>query len=338
MPPRHLRSSLLLAVGLLLAPTLSPLGAQDTHLLVIAGLGGEPRYQEEFVQWGGRMVEAALASGVAAERITFLAEDPARSPERISNRSTRENIEAAFQSILARSTPNDRVLVVLIGHGAGSGADSRVSIPGPSLNASHYALLLESLSPRSVGFVNLASASGDFIPILAGEDRVVVTATRSSQQRNAALFGGYFVTAFAEGGSDLDRDGRTSLLEAFEFARQETERYYRDRGLIASEQALLEDRPTGRGVTLPMEEAEVGLVAGRFTLAGAGPAIQIDDPALLARLRELYQAQESIEDQIAALNQRASTLDPTELQALLQPLLIELARLGQQIRQLEAGP
>jgi hypothetical protein len=335
------RPSILAAALLLTVPALPPgataLHAQETHLLVVSGLGGEPQYQQEFVEWGLEMMDAALAAGVPEENLVFLAEDPSAAPGRIRARSTREEVERAIDEIAATATPDDRVLIVLIGHGSGSGEDSRVSIPGPSLRASEYAELIERLAPREVAVVNVASASGDFVPVLAGENHIVVTATRSSQQRNAAIFGGYFVEAYQDASGDTDRDGRVSILEAFEYARQQTERYYSDRGLIKSETALIEDRPDGDGSETPMSELGVGLLASRFFLESAVPTDLGGDSETAARLRELYEAQDRMDGEVARLRQQQDSLDPDAYRATLDSLLLELARTGSEIRELEGS-
>jgi len=330
---RHILLPVLASV--LLAGTPATVDAQETHLLVISGLGGDAEFRENFLDWGTRLVDGAAAAGVARGNITFLAEDPDADPERIRARSTADEIEAAFAGIAARAAPEDRVMVVLIGHGSGSGGNSRVSIPGPSLTVADYERLLASLAPRSVALVNTASASGDFVPTLAGEGRVVVTATRSAQQRNATIFPRHFVEAFAGEGADLDRDGRVSLLEAFEYARQETERHFRDRGLLASEQALIEDRAQGRGVTLPMEESEVGTLAARFFLQGVVPATVAGDGEEAEEIRRLYREQDRLETEIAQLSQRRGTLGEEAYQEQLQALLLRLATIGQEIRTIE---
>ncbi|MEX1256342.1 MAG: hypothetical protein WEG36_01880 [Gemmatimonadota bacterium] len=313
-----------------------PGAAQEAHVLIVAGLGGEPQYRESFLEWGTQLSDAAVEAGVKPENLIFLAEDPETGHGKVRARSTREEIERAFRETAERAAPQDRVLVVLIGHGTGSGEESRVSIPGRSLTLADYRGFLELLAPRMVAFVNVASASGDFASALAGEGRVVVTATRSSQQRNAAIFGGHFVKAFIGEGADLDRDGRVSILEAFEFGRLETERHYRDRGLISPEQALLEDRAQGSGVPLPMEDEAVGTLAGRFFLESVVPATVAGD-ASAERLRELYLRQEALEVEVAALGQRRGTMEPAAYQAALEPLLLELATVGQEIRRLEEG-
>ena len=315
----------------------APVRAQETHLLIVSGLGGDLQYSEQFVDWGLRMVEAAEAAGLPSDNIRFLAEDPGTAPGRIAARSTREEVESAIRNLADASAPKDRVLIILIGHGGGSGAESRVSMPGRSLRASEYGLLLEQLAPRTVAFVNLASASGDFIPVLTGEGRIVVTATRSSRQRNAALFGGYFVEAFAGEGADTDRDGRISLLEAFEFARIETERYYTDLGLIASETALIEDRLDGMGATGPTSEIGVGQLASRFFLESAIPTVIAGDDGTSQRLRALYAEQARLEEEVALLGQRRETMIPEAYRTALEALLVELAQTGNEIRELEEG-
>lgn len=331
------RASVVLLVMAAVGGPTRPLAAQDTHVLVVAGLGGEPSFRATFVEWGSRLVDAATRAGVPVDRVVFLAEDPSADPDRIRARSTREEVERAFREIGERASAGDRVLVVLIGHGAGAGPDSRVSLPGPSLRAADYADLLDALSGRQVAVVNVASASGDFVPVLAGEGRVIVTATRSAAQRNASVFGGFFVEAFAGGGADLDRDGRVSLLEAFEYARRETEREYRDRGLIATEQALLEDRTEGRGVALPMEEEGVGSLAARFFLSGAPAPVVAGDEAASEQLLRLYSERERIEDAMADLRRRRATMPPARYDAELEELAVELARVGREIRVLEGG-
>jgi hypothetical protein len=329
-----MRNLLLVPVltAILLVGTHADVHAQETHLLVITGLGGDAEFRGNFLDWGSRLVDGATSAGVARGNITFLSENPEADSDRIHARSTAEEIEAAFAAIAARAAPEDRVMVVLIGHGSGSGADSRVSIPGPSLTVADYERLLATLAPRSVAFINTASASGDFVPALAGEGRVVVAATRSAQQRNATIFPQHFVEAFAGEGADLDRDGRVSVLEAFEYARQETERHFRDRGLLTSEQALIEDRAQGRGVTLPMEESEVGAVAARFFLQSVVPATVAGDGEEAEELRQLYQEQDRIETAIAQLGQRRGTLGEDAYQEQLQTLLLRLATIGQEIR------
>jgi len=325
----------LVALGSASAST--ELAAQETRVVIVSGLGGEERFRESFAEWGIRLHDALVESGVPREHVRLLTEDPSVDPDRIHARSEREQVERALREAGVGAKEDDRLLLVLIGHGSGSGPDSRVSLPGPSLRAADYAELLDALPMRSIAVVNTASASGDFIGVLAGEGRVVITATRSAQQRTATIFGGYFVDAFVEAKADLDRDGRVSLMEAYEYARQETERSFSDRGLLPSEHPRIAVGPGGQGVERPMEEEAFPTLAARFVVGGSTPPVRVDDPEASEALRALYRERDRVEEQVDELAARRTQMGDEAYQAALEPLLLELARIGQEIRRLEGG-
>ena len=335
-----LRSALVTLVVLAFIPLArgATLAAQEGHVVIVAGLGGEDRFREQFATWGGQLHDAFLEAGVPRERVRFLAENPEADPERIHARSERDAVAQAIREAGEAGGPDDRFLLVLIGHGSGSGPESRVSLPGPSLSAADYAALLDELPMRSIAVVNTASASGDFIPVLAGEGRVVITATRSAGQRTATLFGGYFAEAFVEARADLDRDGRVSLLEAYEYARQETERAFSERGLLPSEHPRIAVGPDASPVERPLEEEGFPALASRFVIGRTGPAIRVEDPEASEELRALYRERERLEGEVEALAERRDRMSAEEYEAALEALLLELARVGQAIRRIEGGP
>ena len=99
--------------------TASAAAAQDSHLLIVVGLGGDAENAARFHGWAAALVDAARTRhGLPADHVTYLGEDPGRDPGRIAGRSTREGIEAALGRIAAAARPGDRVFIVLIGHGA----------------------------------------------------------------------------------------------------------------------------------------------------------------------------------------------------------------------------
>ena len=55
--------------------------AQETHVLVIAGLGGDDAYRKRFLEWGGSFVDAATEKlGVPRDHIVYLGEKPDADP------------------------------------------------------------------------------------------------------------------------------------------------------------------------------------------------------------------------------------------------------------------
>jgi len=322
----------------------APVAAQQTYILVITGLSGDPAYAEEFHQWATTLIDTATDRyELPAENVIYLAEKTELDPARIDDRSTRENVERAFATVAERAQPNDYVLVLLIGHGSYSNGESRFNLPGRDLTAKDYARLLEPLGSQQVAFVNAATASGGFIEVLSGEGRTVVTATRSGGQWNATVFGGYFVEAFADGEeeSDQNKDGRVSVLEAFEYAVAQVARVYESDGRLQTEHALLDDNGDGEGTReledpLATTAATDGAMARTlFISAGDGTGIAglPDDPAL----RALYQERLEIQEQVEALQATRGGTDETRYQAEMETLLVAMALKSREIRAMEGA-
>jgi hypothetical protein len=327
---------LALAAALLLVSV--PVHAQQTHLLVVVGLGGDDAYRERFHGWASRLVDAATGRyGVPADNVRYLGEKPELDPERIADRSTRDNIEAAVRDVARRAGPADGVIIVLIGHGTARGEEARFNLPGPDMAPAEFVPLLDDISAQKVAFVNTASASGAFLEPLAAPDRTVITATGTAREQNETVFGGYFVEAFDGEDADLDKNGRVSILEAFQYASQEVERYYEDEGLLMTEHARLVDDWQGIGEPEAITEGAEVRVARSFFLtgqAGTGATTAAVTPELAA----LYQRRDSLETRVRELRAVEESLEPDEYERRLEDLLVEMGLVSRQIRELEGRP
>ena len=315
---------------LLVTAAVQPVCGQDTHVLIITGLGGDPEFRQKFSEWSSTLVSTVGEKfAIPAENIIFLSEDPAADP-RIQGRSTRENVDGAFTTLASNSQPGDYVFVVLIGHGSYANGESRFNLPGPDLTAEDFALRLDQLSERRVAFVNLASASGEFVKALSGEGRAIITATRTGRERNETVFGGYFIDAFAGEAADLDRDGRVSLWEAFEFARIEVTREYSTSNRIATEHAMLDDNGDGEGSTELLDAADGALARSMFLAAdpNLAAARATDDPELKA----LFGQRAELEQRLEALRAVRGQIDQDRYDTDLEEVLVELALLNREIR------
>jgi len=310
-----------LFTGLALGALAGRAPAQDTHLLIVAGLGGEPQYAEAFRAWSSSLLAGAEKRlGIPRSRITYLTEDPGKGPAQVDGRSTREGIEKAITQAAARCRPGDTFAIVLFGHGSGAGEEARFNLPGPDASARDFAAWLVPFTLQRVVFVNTASASGDFQKVLAGKNRIILTATKSSQERNEAVFGRYFSEALSTGAADVDKNGQVSILEAFEAAKaQVATEYQRERRLL-TEHATLED-------------GEGGALARSTFLGGGGSvpderAAESADPALVA----LEQERRALEDRIEALKATKASLPDDRYEAELERLLLDLAMKNEEIR------
>ncbi len=315
-----------------------PAAAQDTRVLLVVGLGGDDAYRRTFQGWAMTLRTAALERlGVAPGAFVYLGERPADAPEVISAQSTKANVAAALARMAREAGPRDRILVVLVGHGSGQGEDAQLNLPGPDLTPPELDVMLRDFPTQTVAVVNTASSSGPFASGLSGPNRIVVTATRTAQERNETQFGGFFVEALAGEGADLDKDGRVSLLEAFEYARQEVLRYYGERNLLATEHAQLEDDGDGKGTAEPGEGTPDGLVARTFFLGSVRGAAVLPDSVADPVLRALYQERIELERRIQELRALRGRMEEARYEAELEELLVALALKSREIREKGGG-
>lgn len=313
----------------------APAAAQQAHVLIVSGLGGDAEYAARFAGWGAGLVDAAGAAGVPAERIRWLGEREGLHP-RMAGVARAEAVAAEIAALAARSAPGDVVLIVLFGHGSARGGESRLNLPGPDLTAGALAAMLEPLGDRRVAVVNAASASGGFIAPLSAPGRVVITATRSTAEAEATRFGGFFVAALAGEDADTDKDGAVSLLEAFDYARREVARSFEQGGRLATEHALLDDDGDGRGSMEP--GGPDGARAARLTLAGAGGgAAASSGVAADPELERLRTERARLEAALTALRARKDAMEAAAYERELERLLLEIARTGRAIREREGG-
>ena len=315
--------------GLLLAG--GALRAQ-THVIIVTGASGESKYAASFHATASALVDALVTKhGLAADDVTYLAEDPARDAKRIDGKSSKAQLTQTIAQVTARARAGERVVLILIGHGSHAGADSRFNLPGPDLTAAEMSVMLAPLRSMQVAIVNAASASGDFLPVLSGKNRVVITATKTSYERNETLFPRYFVAAFTTPGADTDKDERISLLEAFTYAKREVARAYETDNRLPTEHALLDDDGDKRGSPEPDPRAGDGSLARRFIVGGerAAAAVAANGPAA----SELVTRRTRLETQIDSLRRRKDSMAADAYERELERLLVELAQVSQAIRE-----
>jgi hypothetical protein len=309
-------TSLLIAAGFA-----RPAAAQDTHLLIIVGVGGDEEHSKQFRTWATAVLDAGKKAGIPDANVTYLGEDPDKEAGRMRARATRDNVTKAFSDLAARAKPNDEIFVLLLGHGSFDGRQGVFNLPGPDLTAADYAKLLEKFPTQKIVFANTASASGAFLEPLAGPARTIVTATKTGGERNEPRFAEYFVEAFSTEAADRDRNGRVSVLEAFDYAAAKVKAAYEKEGHILTEHATLEDGSQGKLAATQYLAPE----RSRTAAAQAAP------PAL----RALLEQRDSLERQVNELRLKKDSLDAARYDQELERLLTELALKTKAIRELE---
>ena len=307
----------------------APAAAESVHLAVIVGIEGQPEHGELFRRWAATLIDTAGKFGIPRERVVHLAEAEDKS---VTGKPTKAEIEKAFEKIAMQATDDDVVMVVLIGHGTFDGKVAKFNLRGPDMTPGDFAPLLKKVRAKQIVFVNTASASGPFVPELAGPGRTIVTATRSGAEQFSTLFGGHFIDALASEAADADKNKRVSILEAFNTARREVATAYQREGIMLTEHALLDDSGDGKGVLEPTADGPDGRVASILSLGSAADAVPLPaDP----RLRQLYVDRRDLEKRVESLKLLKGGMDPARYASELEKLLTDLALKTQEIRAVE---
>ncbi len=288
-------------------------------LLVVTGLPGTPQYRARFDS-----VATALATA-ARTRLGLPESHVLRLSEVTSPPATADGIQRALADLAMRAGPRDVVALVLIGHGSAMSGSPRFNVPGPDLTPEQVASALARFPTQELVVVNASSASGPWIEALAGPRRIIITATRSATERDETVFGRYFAEALGSDAGDADKDGRVSLLEAFDYARQGVERYYQASRHLRTEHALLDDDGDGRGSLTPGAEGDGRRAAVLFL--DAPPAAPGD-----SALTSLFARRDSLQRALVALEAGRRSADSTRFAGTLDSLLLEIARTGAAIR------
>ena len=302
--------------------------------IVVAGVGGEEAYTKKFTAQAMRLYEALTSELGFAAKNTYLltevtasgAEDGGHESEAAARRSTAAEVRKDFSEIISAATADSLVLVVLIGHGSFDNQQAKFNLIGPDLTARDYAGLLASLPNKRVVFVNCASSSGEFIKPLSAEGRIVITATRSGNEQNATVFAEHFIAALTEGAADTDKNGRISVLEAFNYATKLTADWYKQKNRLATEHSLIDDNGDGAG----HEEATAG--DGNLAKVVYLDSKTIEEAGNDAELMRLIALRQKLEEDIEKLKVRKSDMKPEDYETELERLLVDLATTNQEIK------
>jgi hypothetical protein len=267
---------------------------------VIDGLGGEAQYQERFNKWAETIAQSsATATG-----------DPAQVTRLSGNGARREQIQAALQLAARELAAGDQFVLVLLGHGSYDGSEYRFNIEGPDITGSELRTLLDRIPAQQL-IVNTTSTSGALAEGWSNARRVVITATRSGGERNATRFGGFWAEAMVDAAADVDKNGNLTAQEAYDYTTRKVADSYKSDTAILTERARI-----------------AGAEPSRFVVARLGAAALFANDTQLVALRA---EQDRIGEQLSTLKARKAELPADDYYGRIEPVLLEMARVGVRI-------
>jgi hypothetical protein len=293
----------------------TPFARASVYYVTIAGLGGEPDYDQRFTANAKDLDKLFKASGNGAHVFTLTGND-----------ATRAHLTETLDSIAHDAKPEDDFVLIMIGHGSFDGEEYKFNLVGPDITAAELAAVCDRIPTRRQLIVNATSASGGSVAALEKPGRGVIAATKSGTEKNATVFARYWVEALQDPTADLDKSDSISAMEAFEYAQRKTAAFYESQKRLATEHAVFED--TGRNEAVREPSKSEGMLLASFPVLRIGAAQkQANDPAK----QSLLAKKEDLEQKIDALKYQKAAMDPADYKQQLTAALVELAQVQQEL-------
>ncbi|AFL86910.1 hypothetical protein Terro_0570 [Terriglobus roseus DSM 18391] len=281
-----------------------------TYYVTVAGLGGEPDYEQRFIAGAKDLDKVFKSSGSTAHVYTLS-----------GAQATAAQLRSTMATVAQQAAANDDFVLILIGHGSFDGTEYKFNMVGPDLSAAEIAALCDRVPAKRQLVVDTTSSSGGAVAALERPGRAVVAATKSGTEKNATVFARYWVEALQDPSADTDKNESLTAMEAYVYASKKTAAFYDSQKRLATEHAVFDD--IGRGEPVREAGGGQGQQLSNFTILRFGAAQKAaSDPAKVALLAK----KEELEQRIDALKYGKAAMDPLQYRQQLTASLVELAR------------
>ena len=287
------------------------------YYVTVAGLGGEPDYEQRFTALAKDLDKLLKSSGSDAHVYTLF-----------GDQASRAHLTDTMGTVARQAKPEDEFVLILIGHGTFDGVEYKFNLPGPDISATELAALCDHVPAKRQLIVNTTSASGGSIAAFQKPGRAVIAATKSGTEKNATVFARYWVDALRDSTADVNKDDAISALEAFQFAARKTAEFYDSQKRLATEHPVFEDAGKGEPVRESSTASGEGLLASGFTIVRIGDAQKAAaDPAK----RDLLAKKEDLERKVDTLKYQKAAMAEEDYKKQLTEALVELARIQEEL-------
>jgi len=285
------------------------------YYVTVAGLGGEPDYEQRFTAAAQDLNKVFKTGGNAAHVYTLT-----------GAQATAPQLKETLSAVARDAKIDDDFVLILIGHGSFDGVEYKFNLVGPDVTASEIAALCDRIPAGRQLVVDTTSASGGAIEALERPGRAVIAATKSGTEKNATVFARYWVEALQDPEADTDKSDSISAMEAFVYATKKTAAFYDSQKRLATEHAVFDD--VGRGEPVRESGNGQGAFISSFTLLRLGISQQAaNDPAK----RALLAKKEELEQKIDTLKYQKAAMDPDDYKKQLTAALLELAKVQEDL-------
>ncbi|MFB6355449.1 MAG: DUF3857 domain-containing transglutaminase family protein [bacterium] len=177
---RHVTQVVLVAFLFVAIPFSSVTGAD--RALVVTGIAGDKKHHETFQSLGQGMKQALKQKFYYGDRVDWLAEIPDQAKS-ADGQSSDTGLDQWMAEASDRADTTDELLVFLIGHANGDNNQWRLNLPGPDYTARDWKEWIKAY-PGTVSLVVSAPYSRELVPVVSGEDRIIITSSRTREKNH----------------------------------------------------------------------------------------------------------------------------------------------------------
>ena len=221
-----------------------PVKNKNTYVLIVSGINKDPKERlakkkavtdlKSFILNNAKIKPAYL--NVLVSESSSVGKDL-----RISSA---ENLKSILKNIADRIMPEDRFVFYYVGQANIAADKLRFNLPGPDITHEQLAEWINKIKTSSMLLVLDCPGAGIAVKALAGKDRIVIGAS-TAEQTYSTRFSEYFIPSLLDSKSDIDVDGRISILEAFTLASKQLDDWYFRQLFLKIETPVLEDNGDG---------------------------------------------------------------------------------------------
>src|ERR1700761_1721030 len=165
------------------------------YYVTVGGIGGEPDFAQRFTAAAQDLDKVFKTGGGTAHVYTLT-----------GAQATAQQLKETLGVVARDAKADDDFVLILIGHGSFDGVEYKFNLPGPDISGAEIATLCDRIPSRRQLIVNTTSSSGGSLGALEKPGRAVIAATKTGTEKNATVFGRYWVEAFRDPTVDLDKN------------------------------------------------------------------------------------------------------------------------------------
>ena len=160
------------ALLLAMACTVAIQARAATYYVIVAGLGGEPDYEQRFMAAAKDLNRIFKAAGPTAHVYTLA-----------GPQATATQLTETMGAVAGDAKADDDFTLILIGHGSFDGVEYKFNLVGPDVTAAEIATMCDRIAAKRQLVVDTTSASGGAVQVLERPGRAVIMLEAPPHQR-----------------------------------------------------------------------------------------------------------------------------------------------------------